>query len=484
MGVKRNFIYSSILTCANYVFPLITYPYVSRVLGVTNIGICNFVDSIINYFILFSMMGVSAVGIREIAGSMNDSQRQSRIFSSLLTLNGIATFIMLVALFISIYVIPELYEHRNLMYIGAARLVANLFLVEWFFKGTENFKYITNRTILVKCIYVIAVFLFVKDSSDYPIYFLLLSLMVVVNAVINFIYACTKIRLTMKDLMFRPYIKPFVIMGVYMLLTSMYTSFNVAYLGFVSSPDQVGYYTTATKIFTIILSIYTAFTGVMLPRMSALYAEGKLDEFKRLIKKSLDLLLSLSIPAVLFTVLYAPEIIYLISGEGYEGANLPARIIMPLILIIGYEQILVLQVLLPAKQDKIVLRNSILGATTGVILNVILVSRLQSVGSAVTWLLSEVVVLLTSAYAVKYLVGLSFPKKTFIKGIIWYIPVVVICCLMISNFSEHPYLNLLLGILLIGVYSFFYLYFVSKNEILKSLVKHSFYIFHISHKEE
>ena len=131
MGVKRNFIYSSILTCANYVFPLITYPYVSRVLGVTNIGICNFVDSIINYFILFSMMGVSAVGIREIAGSMNDSQRQSRIFSSLLTLNGIATFIMLVALFISIYVIPELYEHRNLMYIGAARLVANLFLVEW-----------------------------------------------------------------------------------------------------------------------------------------------------------------------------------------------------------------------------------------------------------------------------------------------------------------------------------------------------------------
>lgn len=205
-GIRKNFIYSSVLTVANYIFPLITYPYVSRVLGVTNIGICNFIDSIIHYFILFSMMGVASLGIREIAGSTNNPQKQSRIFSTLLTLNGIATAIMLLILLIAIYVVPELYEYRRLMYIGAMKLVANLFLVEWFFKGTENFKYITNRSILVRCFYVVAVFLFVKDTDDYPTYFLLLSLMTIVNATINFPYACTKVKITFKGLILRPFL--------------------------------------------------------------------------------------------------------------------------------------------------------------------------------------------------------------------------------------------------------------------------------------
>jgi O-antigen/teichoic acid export membrane protein len=98
----------------------------------------------------------------------------------------------------------------------------------------------------------------------------------------------------------------------------------------------------------------------MLPRMSALYAEGNIKEFKKLISKSTQLLFSFAIPAVIYTVIFAPEIVYLISGAGYEGAYLPARIIMPLILIIGYEQVLVIQILMPTKQDKAILTNSIL----------------------------------------------------------------------------------------------------------------------------
>ena len=208
-----------------------------------------------------------------------------------------------------------------------------------------------------------------------------------------------------------------------MLLTSMYTSFNVAYLGFVSSPEQVGYYTTATKIFSIILAIYSAFTGVMMPRMSALYAEGNIDEFKRLINKSTQLLISFAIPVVIFTMLYAPEIIYLISGEGYEGAYLPARIIMPLILIIGYEQVLVIQILMPTKQDRAILTNSIIGASAGIIANLILVKHLQSTGSAVVWLLSEITVFISALYAVKKILALNIPITHIAKIFIWYIPI-------------------------------------------------------------
>lgn len=470
MGVKKNFLYSAILTISNYIFPLLTYPYVSRVLGVTNIGICNFVDSIINYFILFSMMGVSILGIREIASSTNDSIKQGRVFSSIFALNGIATLIMLALLLISICIVPEFREYKDLMYIGASKLVANLFLVEWFYKGIENFKYITNRTIIVKCLYVASVFIFVKTADDYPTYFLLLALMVIVNAAINFPYACTKIKFSLKGVILIPYIRPFFTMGCYMLLTSMYTSFNVAYLGFVSSPEQVGYYTTATKIFSIILAIYSAFTGVMMPRMSALYAEGNIDEFKRLINKSTQLLISFAIPVVIFTMLYAPEIIYLISGEGYEGAYLPARIIMPLILIIGYEQVLVIQILMPTKQDRAILTNSIIGASAGIIANLILVKHLQSTGSAVVWLLSEITVFISALYAVKKILALNIPITHIAKIFIWYIPIGMIIILLKTYIIESQYISLLFGSVLMGFYTFFILYYVERNAILRNIV--------------
>ena len=141
MGIKRNFFFSSILTTANYIFPLIIFPYISRVLGVNNIGICNFVDSIINYFILFSMMGLSITGIREIAKVKKDKSILQQTFSSLFVLNLISTSIALILLIIGIYTIPQLKEHQNLMWIGAVKLVFSLFLIEWFFKGIENFKY-------------------------------------------------------------------------------------------------------------------------------------------------------------------------------------------------------------------------------------------------------------------------------------------------------------------------------------------------------
>ena len=148
-SLKKNIIYSSILTAANYIFPLVTYPYVSRVLGVDNIGACNFVDSVINYFILFSMLGISTVGIREISQARNDSTRLNQTFSRLFTINTISTSIVLIALLISMFTVPQLRENSHLMWIGVLKLVSNYLLIEWLYKGLEEFKYITSRTVLV-----------------------------------------------------------------------------------------------------------------------------------------------------------------------------------------------------------------------------------------------------------------------------------------------------------------------------------------------
>ena len=152
-SIKKNFFFSTFLTISNYVFPLITYPYVSRVLQVERIGLCNFVDSIINYFILFSMLGISTYGIREIAKNKSDKTKLNQTFYDLISINILMSILLCFILFISLNYSETLSQNKQLVYIGICKLLLNTFLVEWFYKGIENFKYITIRSFIVKCLY-------------------------------------------------------------------------------------------------------------------------------------------------------------------------------------------------------------------------------------------------------------------------------------------------------------------------------------------
>ncbi|WP_289157654.1 oligosaccharide flippase family protein [uncultured Muribaculum sp.] len=420
-NIKKNFLYSCFLTTANYIFPLLTFPYVSRILGATNFGLCNFIDGIIDYFVLFSMMGIGLLGIREIAFN-KDNGKLSNTFFNLLILTGITTIVALIALVLAALFVPRLNEHIDLMSIGGCKLLFNFLLIEWFYKGIEDFKYITIRSIIVRSLYVACVFIFVKESTDYAIYYLLTVSMIVLNACVNIIHVKKYVKWNDFKFNVSIFIKPFFTLGIYLLLTSMYTTFNVAFLGFVGNDTQVGYYTTATKLYNILLAIYAAFTGVMMPRMSALVSEGKIQEFKGHIGKSMEFLFSVSIPLIIYVIILAPQIIRLIAGDGYIGAVMPMQIVMPLILIIGYEQILVVQTLMPLRADKIVLVNSAIGAVFGLVLNLLIVPVLFSVGSAMVWVMCEVLILFLSQIAVTKNSGIKFPVNLFFKNIICFVP--------------------------------------------------------------
>ena len=382
-SVKRNFVYNGILTLSNYIFPLIVYPYVSRVLGVSNIGICNFVDSVVHWFILFSMMGMTILGNREMAAIGNDRERRSKAFSELIVLNLVTTFIAAAGLLVAMFTVPKLIPYRSLLYVGVLKLFANFLCIDWFFRGTENFRYITGRTIFIKVLYVVAVFVFVRKADDYPLYYLLTVLMLAANAVINLFYARRSVSFIRKGLEPKRYLKPFLMLGMYMLLTALYVTLNVTWLGFITDDTQVGYYTTASKLYSIVIAFFTAFTGVMLPRMSSLVSENRMDDFRSMIDRTFDLLFMFAVPLVIYASLCAPEIVRIFAGSGYEGAYLPARIMMPLILVVGLEQIYVIQILMPNNRDRSIFVNSCVGAVLGVLLNVLLVSRLKAVGSAI-----------------------------------------------------------------------------------------------------
>ena len=449
-SIKKNFAYKSVLTLSTYLINFITFPYVARVLGVERIGLVNFVDNTVNYFLLFATMGVGLLGVREIAAVKEDKKRRDQVYSSMLALNLLFTLVSLGIYLLCISTIPKLCQYDELFYIGTAKILFTVFLVEWFFTGVENFRYITLRSILIKVLYIISVFLFVRDTSDYRLYFVLTVGVVMLNALINQLYIRRFVRIRWRDIQLFKYLKQNVTLGIYTLMTSMYLTFNVMYLGLVSNNTEVGYYTTAFKLYSVILGFFTAFTNVMLPRMSSLLANGEKDRFQELVNRSFSVMATCCIPLILCSMIMAPQIVYILSGPGYEGAILPMRIIMPAAFAVGVAQVLAIQVLMPMKKDKVLLIASIIGAVVSLLINLLVVPSVKSVGSAVVLLCSEMGV--TGMY-VWYVLSqelILIPIKAIGKNVLFSLPSVVIC-LGCGRWIDNELLGVGCAVVLAGI---------------------------------
>lgn len=415
VSVKKNFGYNLALTLCGHLFPLITYPYVSRVLGVQNIGICNFADSIINYFVLFSMLGIGSYGVREIARVRQDETKRNFVFSNLILINVITTIVAIVVLILCTFIVPKFSEYKPFLLVGIAKLFFSVFLIEWLYQGIQDFKYITVRSLLVRVIYVVAIFVFVHDEDSVLLYFFLTALTTIINAIINWVHARKFIRIDLKSLNLKAFILPIMAFGYYRILTSMYTTFNTVFLGFSSGDVEVGYFATATKLYALIMSVLTAFTTVMVPKVSELLHEKKTEKLQRIANQTISVVTSVSIPIILYCQFCASDIIRLIAGEGYEGAIVPFRIVIFMLLVIGSEQIIIQQFLMASTQNKPILIVSTIGAVVGVSFNFVITPTFGAIGSAVAWGVSEMSVLIAGIFFIKKILGISVPlRKTFV----------------------------------------------------------------------
>lgn len=428
--IRKNFGYNIILNISTYVASLITFPYVSRVLGAESIGIVTYVNQFVQYFILFSMLGVVGIGTREIAGCGNDEKKRSETFSSLLGISTAFTVIVLFVYGLCICFIPTFIEYKKLFLIGSAQILFTTFQIEWFYRGIEDFRYITIRNIAIRVLYIVLLFILVKNESDYIIYFILSTGVVVINAIINLLYSRKFItfRLTKESLQntWKPFSKQFAILGANNIMNSFYSSFNVVYLGLVCAKTEVGYYSVSNKIMTICLGVITAFSLVMLPRMSSLAGEKDREQFNNLLNKSFAVIIDACIPLCIMLICYAPYIVLILSGNGFERAILPLRIIAPVIVINALAQIVVWQVEMPLHKDKAILTASIIGAVVGLALNFALVKQKGVVGSAIVLCCS---VLASFIYNLWYCINnklMSFPTDKLLSVILKSLPYVLL----------------------------------------------------------
>ena len=414
---------------STYIFGLIVFPYISRVLGVDMIGRVNFADQTVNYFRILALMGVSTVGIREIAACGNDGQKRSQVFSDIFSLLLITSLLSVAVLLALTFIIPKWAEIKSLLFVGSFYLFFSSTMIEWFYQGMEQFKYVTLRSIAIKTVYVLLVFVFVKSPADYLKYYALLTGTIVANALINLGYSRRFATLKISCAHPRRYLKPILALGAYVLMLSFFTTFNVVYLGMTKGEHDVGVYTTATKIYGMILGVLTAYTSVMLPRMSSLISENKIDEFREKVSNSFEIVFSVAPPLIAGGVILAPQIVHILAGAQYVEAVLPMQIIMPLIFVVGLAQIWVIQILMPMKKDRIVLMAAAASAVVGVVLNVLLVRKYSYFGSAIALLSAEIVNdAITLVYAIRGRL-LVFPVKSMFRKILLAIPYFLFCWL-------------------------------------------------------
>ena len=281
-SVKINFIMNFILTISNFVFPLITFPYVSRVLQASGVGTVTFATSIITYFSMVGMMGIPTYGIRATAKVRDDENKLFKTVKEIMILNAIVMSIALLVLFVTVLSIEKLYLEKELYLILSSTLIFNVLGVEWLYKGLEKYSYITIRSIIFKFISVILMFLFVQSSDDYVVYGAITVVAAVGSNLLNFINLRTMLSGKINEkLDIKQHVRPTLTFFLLTVSSTIYLNVDTTMLGFVKGDEAVGYYSAAVKIKQILVSVVTSLGAVLLPRLSYHHEQGNTGEFER-----------------------------------------------------------------------------------------------------------------------------------------------------------------------------------------------------------
>lgn len=415
-SLKLNFIMNAILTMSSIIFPLITFPYVSRILLPVGTGKVSFATSLVSYFALFAQLGIPTYGIRACAIVRDDREKLTRTVQELFIINLVMSAVAYAALFGALIFVPRLHEERTLYLIVSLTILFNAIGMEWLYKGLEQYTYITIRSIIFKVIAMGAMFLLVHEQSDYVIYGAISIFASSASHIFNFLHAHKYIGMRpVGGYQFKRHLKAVAVFFAMSCATTIYTHLDTVMLGFMKTDEDVGFYNAAVKIKVVLVSVVTSLGHVMLPRSSYYVQRNLMDEFWAISKKALNFVFLLAVPLMVYFILFARQGIFFLSGSAYANAILPMQIIMPTLLFIGITNILGIQILVPLGKEKIVLCSEIAGAITDLILNAILIPTMASAGAAIGTLVAEAVVLVVQWLALRRDVADAFKSVQYFK---------------------------------------------------------------------
>lgn len=379
-----------VLSMSAFIFPLITFPYVSRVLMPTGTGLVSFANSIIAYFALFAQLGIPTYGIRACAKVRDDKEKLSKVVQELLIINSIISVLVYIVFFASLMIVPKMRNNKTLFIVMSATILFNVIGIEWMYKALEQYTYIAIRSIIFKFIALILMFLLVRSKNDYVWYGVITIFAASASNILNFFNAHKYISLKpIGNYNFKQHLKAITIFFAMSCATTIYTNLDSAMIGFIKGVTENGYYSAAVKIKIVLVSVVTSLGTVLLPRASYYIENGLNDEFKRISNKAINFVFVIAVPMMIYFIIFAPESIFFLAGDAYSKSILPMQIIMPTLLFIGLTNIMGLQMLVPMGKEKYVMSSEIVGAVVDLILNASLIPIFGASGAAIGTVVAE-----------------------------------------------------------------------------------------------
>lgn len=389
-SIRKNMLMNILLTSSNFIFPLLTYTHVARVLLSDGTGKVAFSQSIITYFLYIAALGIPGYGIRECAKVRDDRKKLSKLVSELFAIELIATIISYIILGGAIVFWEKLQSYRLLLAIMSISILLQTIGIEWLYNALEKYTYIAIRSMVFKGVSVLLTYGLVRDKSDLIFYGIITVFSSYGSYILNFINVRKYVDLEKVEFSnLRKHMGPILTFFMSSVVITIYSSFDTIMLGVIKNDSAVGMYNAAMKMKSIVLSVSTAITSVLIPRMSMFYAKKEKRQFNELLVKSLQISLVLMIPLSFLVILNAQDVLLFVCGEGYLAAKNTLIILMLCCVFLMMTNIIGNQILIPTGNEKRYSQSVFIGMWINLALNTVLIPSYSSAGAAFATLVTE-----------------------------------------------------------------------------------------------
>ncbi len=462
--IAWNAVYNAIYSTLDIAFPLVTTPYLSRILLADGIGRINYAKNITAWFVAFASLGIPIYGTREVARAKKNNESLNKITSELFVINMLCTSFCMFVYILVINSIPFFKERKLLLLITGIRLALNVFSVDWFYKGIENYGYITRRSFTIKLLSLIAIFIFVRAYSDYYCYAAIQSIAIAGNNLFNFAHMRKYCRFDFKDLNYSRHIKPILVLLATYLAVNVYALLDTTMLGVLCSDTVVGYYTNCHKIIGTITSLTASLSAVLLPQLVVYFEAGDIATIKNVAQKALSVIVMICAPASIGLALVSRELVTVYLGSNFLPCIKTMILFAPFVLITTIGNLFGTQLLMTFNKEKEMLISVLVGVVSNITFNSLLIRKYMQDGATIASVVTELVVMIVQVYLVNREITITWNMKSIQRSLLSSL-VMSIVVMLVKYLCDGMFVKLLLSIVL-GSGTYFAMCYVTKNEAL------------------
>ena len=469
-SLSVNAALNSIRSILNMLFPLITYPYITAVLSVEELGKYNFSLSIVNYFALIAGLGVSSYAIREGARIRDDKRALADFANQMLEINLVSMFTAYILLFCVLGISNTLAPYKDLILFLSVQMLFTTIGVEWIYSIFEEYQYITIRSILFKVASIILLFVLVRKEGDVFQYAGVVMFATTGSNILDAFFARKYFHFSFVHLRkLKKHIRPIMILFASNIAVMVYVYSDTTMLGLMTDDYTVGIYAVSSKVYSMMKSVLSAVLVVSIPRLANLYGTQKMSEFRDIVQNITDTITLLLIPSVVGLILQSKNIILFISNERYLQATSSLSILSVALVVCMYGWIFNQCILLPAQKENVILEATIISAVANVLLNFILISTWKENATAFTTLVAEGIMLGICGWKSREICKVKVFNKNLLTVCVCTAAVVGICfTVRMAKFQST--VELLISVVLSGI-AYFIVLIALKNENVLKLMK-------------